>query len=98
MDEKWTDLMNGEPISFEIRLTRIIEAEEVPGGEKISAPTWILASSYPEKAEDGSVVSVMGCFTDITRQKWAEDFQRKKMLEAVELKRQQEYFIDMTSQ
>jgi signal transduction histidine kinase/AmiR/NasT family two-component response regulator len=45
----------------------------------------------------GTVVGVYGCLTDISKQKWTEGFQKRKMLEAIELKRQQENFIDMTS-
>jgi hypothetical protein len=41
--------------------------------------------------------SVFGSITNISQQKWAEDFQKRRMEEAIELKRQQENFIDMTS-
>lgn len=40
---------------------------------------------------------VLGCLTDISRQKWAEGFQARRTDEAIELKRQQENFMDMTS-
>jgi len=56
-----------------------------------------LGAAYPEKAEDGAVTGVLGCLTDISQQKWAEGYQTQKRLEAVELKRQTENFIDMTS-
>lgn len=59
--------------------------------------TWVLASAYPERDEDGSLKSVFGSLTNISQQKWAEDFQKRRMEEAVELKRQQENFIDITS-
>lgn len=59
--------------------------------------TWIIASAYPEVNEDGSVAGILGTITDISIQKWNEGFQTRKLLEAVELKRQQENFIDMTS-
>ncbi|KAI9719409.1 MAG: hypothetical protein M1812_003480 [Candelaria pacifica] len=59
--------------------------------------TWVLASAYPETAEDGSLKSVFGSITNISQQKWAEDLQKRRMEEAVELKRQQENFIDITS-
>ena len=59
--------------------------------------TWVLFSAFPEKYEDGMLKSVFGCITNISQQKWAEGFQKKKMEEAVELKRQQENFIDITS-
>ncbi|KZF21968.1 hypothetical protein L228DRAFT_238996 [Xylona heveae TC161] len=61
------------------------------------AATWVLFSAYPEKYEDGSLKSIFGCITNISQQKWAEDFQKKRREEALELKRQQENFIDITS-
>ncbi|CZR55332.1 related to sensory transduction histidine kinase [Phialocephala subalpina] len=59
--------------------------------------TWVLMSAYPERDEDGNLKSVFGSITNISQQKWAEDFQKRRMEEAIELKRQQENFIDMTS-
>lgn len=41
--------------------------------------------------------SIFGSITNISQQKWAEGFQKRKTEEAVELKRQQENFIDITS-
>jgi hypothetical protein len=59
--------------------------------------TWVLMSAYPERNKDGQLKSVFGSITNISQQKWAEDFQKRRMEEAIELKRQQENFIDMTS-
>lgn len=59
--------------------------------------TWVLFSACPEKHPDGRLKSVFGSITDISKQKWAEGIQTRKMEEAVELKRQQENFIDITS-
>ena len=59
--------------------------------------TWVLMSAYPERDSDGNLKSVFGSITNISQQKWAEDFQKRRMEEAIELKRQQENFIDMTS-
>ncbi|TGO32978.1 hypothetical protein BHYA_0275g00050 [Botrytis hyacinthi] len=97
MDVQWKKLMDGEPVSFEIRLRALFKGADKIGDEEIDGAIWIIAAAYPEKAPDGTVVGVLGCLTDISRQKWAEDFQKRKMLEAIELKRQQENFIDMTS-
>lgn len=97
MDAQWKKLMAGEPVSFEIRLRALFKGADKIGDEEIDGAIWIIQAAYPEKADDGKVVGVLGCLTDISRQKWAEDFQKRKMLEAVELKRQQENFIDMTS-
>lgn len=59
--------------------------------------TWVLMSAYPEKDEQGKLKSVFGSITNISSQKSAEGFQKQRMEEAIELKRQQENFIDMTS-
>ncbi|KAF2716077.1 hypothetical protein K431DRAFT_316794 [Polychaeton citri CBS 116435] len=45
----------------------------------------------------GSLKSIFGVITNISQQKWAEGLQRRRMEEAMELKRQQENFIDITS-
>ena len=62
-----------------------------------TSDTWVLMSAYPEKDQDGKLKSVFGSITNISQQKWAEDFQKRRMEEAIEMKRQQENFIDMTS-
>ena len=59
--------------------------------------TWVLASAYPEKSPDGRLKVIFGSITNISQQKWAEQFEKRRMEEAVELKRQQENFIDITS-
>lgn len=65
--------------------------------------TWVLFAAYPEKylptsptSPDG-LKAVFGSITDISQQKWIEGLQKRKMEEAIELKRQQENFIDITS-
>lgn len=63
----------------------------------IKGDTWVLMSAYPEKDDKGNLKSVFGSITNISQQKWAEGFQKRRMEEAIELKRQQENFIDMTS-
>lgn len=62
-----------------------------------SVDIWALLSAYPEKDEAGELKSIFGCITDISQQKWAEAFQKQRREEAVEMKRQQENFIDITS-
>ncbi|KAI0599920.1 hypothetical protein F4775DRAFT_591024 [Biscogniauxia sp. FL1348] len=59
--------------------------------------TWVLMSAYPEKHKDGSIKGIFGCITNISQQKLAEQIQTQRREEAVELKRQQENFIDITS-
>lgn len=97
MDVEWAKLTSGDPVHFELRLKRPFETDESLNGEPIRGETWIIAAAYAEKNKDGAVVGVLGCLTDISRQKWAEGFQARRTEEAVELKRQQENFMDMTS-
>ena len=59
--------------------------------------TWVLASAYPEKNPNGKLKVIFGSITNISQQKWAEHFEKRRMEEAVEMKRQQENFIDITS-
>jgi PAS domain S-box-containing protein len=59
--------------------------------------TWVIASASPEKDEDGNITRVFGSVTDISSQKFAEKLQTKRMDEAIEMKRQQERYIDTTS-
>ncbi|TPX19095.1 uncharacterized protein E0L32_011256 [Thyridium curvatum] len=78
-------------ITHEFRFKNIREAD----GHAVD--TWALMSAYPEKTEGGELRRIFGCLTDISQQKWAEVLQKQRMEEAVELKRQQENFIDITS-
>jgi len=98
MDQEWEKLLRGESVSFELRLRHAFILEELIAGEKVEGSTWLIAAAYPERAQDGTVTGILGCLTDISRQKWVEGFQTRRMLEAVELRRQHENFIDMTSQ
>lgn len=59
--------------------------------------TWALMNCTSLRDGDDNLLSIFGCITDISHQKWAEEFQKRKTDEAIELKRQQENFIDMTS-
>ncbi|KAF2839264.1 hypothetical protein M501DRAFT_933958 [Patellaria atrata CBS 101060] len=89
----WAELVeHTKPINAEFRFKAQWEDRN---GNK--SDTWVLFSAYPEKYEEGMLKSVFGSITNISQQKWAEGFQKRKMEEAVELKRQQENFIDITS-
>ena len=61
------------------------------------ADRWVLLSAHPEKNEDGSLKIIFGSITDISKQKWAEHLEKRRVDEAVEMKRQQDNFIDITS-
>ncbi|KAF2796490.1 hypothetical protein K505DRAFT_373127 [Melanomma pulvis-pyrius CBS 109.77] len=89
----WNRLVeNAAAINIEFRFKAPWEDRNGNRGD-----TWVLFSAFPEKFQDGMLKSVFGSITNISSQKWAEGFQKRKMEEAVELKRQQENFIDITS-
>ncbi len=95
----WDNLViNKKPTTFECRLKRPWKVPDaVPAGIGEEGFTWVHFSAYPDLAEDGSVRAVMGTLCDISHLKWAEELQKRRMEEAVEARRSQENFIDMTS-
>jgi PAS domain S-box-containing protein len=93
VEKMWQTLVvDTKPVSFEFRFKAPWQDRRGDRGE-----TWVLFSSYPERDQEGRLKSVFGSITNISEQKWAEGIQTRKMEEAVELKRQQENFIDITS-
>ncbi|KAF2139955.1 uncharacterized protein K452DRAFT_253627 [Aplosporella prunicola CBS 121167] len=107
--DKWIDAVKPEDQQMVVALwNKLVDHTEPATAEfRFKAPwedkngnrtdTWVLFSAYPEKNDHGTLKSVFGTITNISQQKWAEGFQKRKMEEAVELKRQQENFIDITS-
>jgi PAS domain S-box-containing protein len=93
IQKQWQRLVdNASAINIEFRFKTPWQDRNGNQGD-----TWVLFSAFPEKFQDGMLKSVFGSITNISSQKWAEGFQKRKMEEAVELKRQQENFIDITS-
>lgn len=85
-----------QPTTLECRLKRPWKSKNASDTEGQSQ-AWVALSAYPELADDGSVRCVMGCLSDISHFKWAEELQKRGMEEAIAAKRSQEQFIDMTS-
>ncbi|KAI4104916.1 MAG: hypothetical protein L6R37_003040 [Teloschistes peruensis] len=93
VDALWLDLVqNIQPVTAEFRFRAQWEVQK---GQKTD--TWVLASAYPEKDSEGRLKVIFGSITNISQQKWAEHLEKRKMEEALEMKRQQENFIDITS-
>ncbi|KEF57102.1 uncharacterized protein A1O9_07292 [Exophiala aquamarina CBS 119918] len=91
--EMWnTMLLKRRPVSLEFRF-------KTPWRDRLGnkGPMWVLTSISPERNDDGNLERIFGSMTDISVQKFAENLQTKRMEEAVELKRQQERYIDTTS-
>ncbi|KAH7395319.1 hypothetical protein DE146DRAFT_697545 [Phaeosphaeria sp. MPI-PUGE-AT-0046c] len=82
----------GRPHTFSFRARK-----KWTGPDHVSTQTWILAMATAHHDSTGKVISFMGTLTDVSQLKWAEAIQRSRVEEALESKRQQENFIDMTS-
>ena len=91
-EDSWQKVVNsGERVSCEIRLNRLYNP---PAGAPVPATVLLLAFPY---SQDDTVLSVMAVFTDVSRLKWAENWQARIAQDAQEAKRQQEAFIDIVS-
>lgn len=71
-----------EPTTFEICM-RKPWIKELPDGEIVRTPTWILVNAYVEELEDGTFRGARSTVTDISEQKWAEEVQKRRMEEAI---------------
>ena len=90
----WATMLRYQnPISLEFRFKSTLSTTE----DSMSDDVWVLANVHPDKDDAGRLKSFFGSLTNITNQKLAEGLQRRRMEEAMELKRQQETFMDMTS-
>ncbi|KAF1843299.1 uncharacterized protein K460DRAFT_432912 [Cucurbitaria berberidis CBS 394.84] len=93
VEEDWANMLEGKKsdgIQFRLKKQWINQ-------DGIRSNIWVQSSSYPELNGSGKVMSIMGTLFDISQFKWAESVQRRRIEEALEAKRQQENFIDMTS-
>lgn len=96
MHKIWSDALEFEITSpEEIRLSAPWISKDPDTGEKIVGETWVKSGVHVKTF--GGRKLVMGSITDISSAKWAEKEQTKMKDEAIERKRQQENFIDMTS-
>lgn len=66
-------------------------------GDQITAPRWVLATFMPVSNSEGVIQTFTGCLSDVSLQKWQFEKERQRKDEAIESKRQQENFVDMTS-
>ncbi|KAL5434893.1 hypothetical protein PMIN06_011261 [Paraphaeosphaeria minitans] len=82
---------------LKIKKTWTVDGQTIDGSGSNEEPRWILMSIQPELSETGDIVEVVGCFQDISRQKFGEKLQATQALDAKESKRKLENFIDTTS-
>ncbi|BFZ61612.1 hypothetical protein YB2330_002684 [Saitoella coloradoensis] len=87
LQEFWDQLLSGGKAEVEFRWVV----------EKNGYERWCVSAGTPELDDEGHVLNVLGVCLDISERKRHEALQKKIAEEALESKRQQEYFIDMTS-
>ncbi|KAF2437721.1 hypothetical protein P171DRAFT_491586 [Karstenula rhodostoma CBS 690.94] len=85
----WNTLVQGGCVTFEMRW------KARPGSADDAQ--WVLSVCVPVFDEDQNLVSIAGNTIDINGQKKLQEIQDHQIDEALEAKRQQENFIDMTS-
>lgn len=79
--------------NVEVRLKTEWAAED----GKLTLPRWVQATLMPVRSTEGVIQSFTGCLSDVSLQKWQLEREKERKEEAIESKRQQENFIDMTS-
>ncbi len=82
--------------TIEVRLKTPWTADDGAGG-RIVAPHWVEATFLPVRDSDGKVQSITGCLSDVSLRRWQLERERQVKEEAIESKRQQENFVDITS-
>lgn len=94
----WTKIANLEgPQTFEVQYRKPWKPANIGDASFSLDRTWVVASAYAEANEYGELTGILGCVTDISSLKWVDRLQSQRLDEAIELKRQQENFLDITS-
>lgn len=96
MWEGYTRSRREEAITFEVQFKKPWVSKG-DGAEVVLDRTYALGILQPEYSDDGKLKGTLGCITDISSVKWAEKVQSARLSEAIEQKRQQENFLDVTS-
>ncbi|KAK0633158.1 putative histidine kinase group protein [Immersiella caudata] len=82
--------------NVELRLKTTSTAED-GAAHKVVVPRWVQATLMPVLSTEGVIQSFTGCLSDVSLQKLQLEREKQRKEEAIESKRQQENFIDMTS-
>jgi signal transduction histidine kinase len=85
----------GQEVTVELALKKPWSYTDSNTGETVTGQTYILVSALLQRLGDEDyVISVV---TDISYQKWMESLQDQRRQQALEMKRAQENFMDVTS-
>ena len=98
-------VLEGKVQNVEVRLNtkfKIEGIDQAPGfpgddGSGKAVSRWVQATLMPVRTTEGTIRSFTGCLSDVSLQKWQLDAEKARKEEAIESRRQQENFIDMTS-
>lgn len=90
----WSQVLRG-PLQIQCEFRWVTTAEDGHSSEELIK--WCSMAVAPEMDDEENVIRVFGAIVDVSDRKHAESEQRKRLDEALEMRRQQESFIDMTS-
>ncbi|KAF7859765.1 hypothetical protein EAF04_008844 [Stromatinia cepivora] len=95
----WSQIIEEKkPGTFQTRVDKPWKAPELNAdGEEQWSETHLMLAWFPDLDDEGNVSTIMSCITEISELKWTENQLRARMEQALEMKKQQERFIDMTS-
>lgn len=98
VEEQWQRLVQRQSIQpFEFRVNREWSSPVSTDEKDRMEYSWILANAFLKYDEDGEPQRILAWLTDISHQKWSQQLQAQRLEDALEIKRQSENFIDMTS-
>jgi PAS domain S-box-containing protein len=94
----WDKIVNFEgPQTFEVQYKKPWKPKNLTDDSISLDRTWVVASAYAEVSDEGDLTGILGCVTDVSSFKWVDQLQSQRLSEALEMKRQQENFLDITS-
>jgi PAS domain-containing protein len=93
----WEQVVKGKkPLQLHTRLDIPWKAPDLtPDGKEQWTETHLLLDLHPDFDDEGNVSTIMSCISNISGIKWSENQLRAKMEQALEMKKQQERFIDV---
>jgi PAS domain-containing protein len=94
----WEQVVTGKkPLQLHTRINIPWKAPELtPDGKEQWTETHLSLDLYPDFDDEGNVSTIMSCISNISGIKWTENQLRTKMEQALEMKKQQERFIDVS--